>query len=333
MKKQVTSVSDIARMAGVSVATVSRVINQNGRFSKETEERVRKIIKECNYQPNILARGLRTNRVKIIGILVPDIVNEFFAKISLEIQNNLYAMGYSTIIFNTNEDAAVESRQISTLKNFKVSGLIFVSGNAHRKDLIDIPAIYIDRKPPLGNTAGNENMVFIESDNEQGGFIATEALIKKGCTKIACVSYVKEISSHGERLEGYFKALEKCELRYRRIVTAPYANTDVGYRITKKLLTKHPEVDGIFFTADLLAIGALKATNELGIAVPNRLRMVGFDDISLCGLSIPTITTVHQALDQFGLLAAKALVSMIDKLPLEKKYYKIPVHLVIRQSN
>ena len=201
MRKTTYSVKDIADMAGVSVATVSRVINQNGRFSKETEDRVNEVIRKTNYQPNQLARGLRTNRAKTIGVLVPDITNEFFARIILEIQNRFFAEDYITLIFNTNEDEKVEQRQLNAFQSQLVSGLVYVSGNTNNKLTIDVPIVYIDRKPAF-EKADNANYVLIESDNFQGGVLATEELINKGCKNIACVYFNEALSTHGGRVGG-----------------------------------------------------------------------------------------------------------------------------------
>ena len=332
MSNKTYSVKDIAEMAGVSVATVSRVINQNGRFSKETEDRVNKVIAMCNYKPNQLARGLRTSKARMIGILVPDISNEFFSKITLALQTHLYALNYATIIMNTNEDAEIEANQLNMLNSQKVSGLIYISGNVGGSETPEVPAVYIDRQPSFGQE--HNNYIFIESDNYQGGILATQALIDKGCNRIACVSYAKNVSSHRQRVEGYAAALKQngFAVKNEHIVIAGEISADSGRRVTKELLQAHKEIDGIFFTADVLAVGALKAINELGLSIPGQLKIVGFDDIALSRLTIPSLTTIHQDIERFGLLAANALVSMIDGQPLEQKQHTIPVRLVTRKS-
>lgn len=127
MEKRI-SIKDIADMAGVSIATVSRVINQNGRYSKETEECVKKIMEEYDFHPNQLARGLRVSTVKVIGILIPDITNEFFANITLELQNLLMEYGYLTLICSNNENTRLENEQMDMLLGQRVSGIIYVGG-------------------------------------------------------------------------------------------------------------------------------------------------------------------------------------------------------------
>ena len=331
MDEKIYSVKEIAKLANVSVATVSRVINQNGRFSKETEDRVKRIIKECKYEPNQLARGLRTSKARMIGVLVPDITNEFFAKIISEIQNNMFDLGYTTIIFNTNEDEVIEQSQLNILRSQQVSGLIYVSGRSYNNTSLNVPTVYIDRKPTF---VDNENFLFIESDNEQGGFLATEALIESKCKCIACVSYGKDISSHRGRVSGYNEALKKhaITVNSQLIYNTNSASIAEGYRVTKEIIEQNNGVDGIFLTTDALAVGAIKVLQEANIMCPEHMRIVGFDDISLSSVTCPSITTIHQAMDEYGKLATDALISMMQGHPLSNNYHKISVHLVSRQT-
>ena len=207
MKDDNVSIKEISRRAGVSIATVSRVIHNNGRFSRETGERVRKVIAELNYTPNQMASALRTGKVQVVGIIVPDITNEFFAKMTLELQKRLFEKGYSEIICNTSENIDIEKRHLQMLRSLRVSGLIYISGAYEDMEgMSNIPTIYIDRKPADHDYVLN-NGVFIESDNESGGYIAAKELLMSGCKKIAVLMYKKTISTHGNRLKGYERAI------------------------------------------------------------------------------------------------------------------------------
>src|SRR5659263_13409 len=165
MSKKRISIKEIAEISGVSIATISRVINNNGRFSIKTGKHIREILEEYHYVPNLVTKGLRTNRVQVIGIIVPDITNEYFARITLEIQNNFFDLGYSTIICNTNELKDVEKRHIAMLESQKVSGIVYISGEfIEETNLLDnIPTVYIDRKP--SSYLKSNQYVLIESDN------------------------------------------------------------------------------------------------------------------------------------------------------------------------
>lgn len=333
MKKKSISMKEISELAGVSIATVSRVINQNGRFSKETEERVRRIIREYGYEPNLVARSLRTNRMQVVGIIVPDITNEFFARITQELQNNLFSHGYSTIICNTNEEYEKEQRYLATLKSLKVSGLIYISGAfADGKQPLQVPTIYIDRKPP--SNSGVRDYVLIESDNIGGGYQATKVLLERGCRRIGLITYRPEISSHGDRMRGYEQALSEHGLPLDPTLIAQAERVDAasGYEAASRLLKTRPDIDGFFCTADLLAYGVLDRVSTARTPDGRRIRVIGFDDLSLSGTRSIALSSVHQSVSEFGLLGANTLVAMIQGKPPEQKHYRLPVKLVLRAS-
>jgi LacI family transcriptional regulator len=333
MNKKKITLKDIAEMAGVSIATVSRVINQNGRFSKETERRVKNIIKKFDYQPNLLARSLRTKKAQVIGIIVPDIINEFFARMTLEIQKRLFELNYMAIICNTNETTSVEEEHLSMLKGQRVSGVVFITGDLIKNQIqLDVPTIYIDRKPP--NTRDSRNYVFIGSDNIQGGYLATQELINKGCQRIAFVRLGGDVSTHKDRFIGYKKALNECKMPtmdclIRKIDNVSYKQ---GYKITKELFESDLLPDGIFYSTDILALGALKYLKEQGIKVPEDVRIVGFDDISLTQLSNPEITTIRQSVDYIADLTVNTLQKLIDGSSIDQKYYTVPVEIIRRKT-
>ena len=331
MKKAPYSTKDIAEMAGVSVATVSRVINQNGRFSKETEARVKKIIEETNFLPNQLARGLRTNKAKTIGVLVPDITNEFFAKIILEMQNRFFADGYITLIFNTNEDPRMEQQQLNAFQSQKVSGLVYVSGSIDASPSIHVPVVFIDRQPNVENKG---NYVFIESDNFQGGVLAAEELVRKGCKNIACVHFNKALSTHRDRVDGYLSTLKNHGLANNEdnLVEVHKVNFSESRKKVSDLLARKPEIDGIFCTTDVLAIGAIKAVNDMGQRVPENVKVVGFDGTSISQHSVPSLTTIEQQVDEIGKLAAGYMIEMQNNRLTSKTQCRIPVKLVKRSS-
>ena len=327
------SVKDIARLAGVSVATVSRVMNQNGRFSSETEARILKIIEENNYQPNLLARGLRTNKVKVIGVIVPDITNDFFAQITLTLQNALFGMDYSTIICNTNEIESVENRYRQMLQAQQVSGLVYISGEfSEGRRNLPIPTVYIDRKPL--NQTDKEEYVLIESDNELGGRQATTELIEKGCRKLAILRFKETVSSHRGRYEGFKDCLQKHNIPFNPNLMRKVDRVGVlsGQQAVEDLLAQGEEFDGIFCTADMLALGALKALQKHNVAVPEQVKLVGFDDSSYSQLAYPEITTIRQSVETFGNLAAQTLMAMIENEPLKQYHYQLPTQLIVRGS-
>ncbi len=334
MRRRSISIKEISALAGVSIATVSRVINQNGRFSPETEERVRKVIKEYGYEPDLVARSLRTNKMQVVGIIVPDITNEFFARVTQELQHNLFALGFSAIICNTNEEYDKEKRYLAMLKSQKVSGLIYISGEfADGKQSLQVPTIYIDRKPPVNS--GIQDYVLIESDNAGGGYEATKALLESGCRQIALVTYRTDISSHGDRMLGYKRALQEHGIPFDPALTVQTDKVDMacGFKAADTLLREHSEIDGFFCTADLLAFGVRDRVYDTSAPTGRRLRLIGFDDLSFSGTKSVALSSVRQSVREFGQLGAETLVAMINGQELQQKQYLLPVQLIQRATS
>lgn len=331
MKNENISIKEIARLAGTSVATVSRVINQNGRFSKETEKRVREVIEKYNYRPNELARSLRVDKAQVVGVIVPDITNEFFSYIARKIEVDLLKQGYMAVICDTNESLELEKQYIETLKAMRVGGIIYVSGDQKIEPIKDIPAVYVDRKPEF--VEGEQGSCFIGCDNYQGGYLATERLLKAGRKRIAIVLHAKTIATQGKRLNGYRQALHDYGIPYMEELVYKVENVGMeqGYRITKEMWKNADRADGIFYSSDILAIGALQYFHEQGIKIPDEVSVIGIDDIPLSARVTPALTTVKQDYLKFGSLAAGAIIKMM-KGDQEKRTYILSMELIERET-
>lgn len=330
------SVKEIAEMAGTSVATVSRVINQNGRFSKATEKKVLDIIEQYNYQPNQLARSLRVKHSQVIGIMVPDITNEFFANITRAVQEQLLKQNYMTIICNTSESGIEAQKQLQMLLAQKVSGIIYInSGGEDIMESTEIPTVYIDRDPRDTRTNLDENYAMIECDNIQGGYLAGQELARKGSRKIAYVCFGKTLSTVKKRIQGFLSALQDAGIEFDPDCSI-YVNEvsiEEGIRATEYIVNHLKDVDGIFYMSDLLAVGGLGYLIRNHIPVPERIRVVGFDDISISSNIFPSLTTVHQPVEEFGSLAARRIVDMIHgKNDIWQQRQRLPVKLIVRET-
>ncbi len=325
------SIVDISKLAGVSAATVSRVINKNGRFSAETQRRVEDIIREHNYVPNLVAKGLKTKRSNFIGVIVPDIANEYFAAVAVEVQNTLRKHGYLALICNTKEDESIEKEYLDILNGVQISGFIFVSGNTRIEDekVRHLPTVYIDRTPEYYNT--NRYLV-IESDNYSGGRMAAGALIEAGCKRVACLRFAKNISSHHRRQEGCRHELEARGLPFEPALQ--FTVDEVSYEAAKSkmwdVISKGAEFDGIFCTTDWLALGTVSALTLHGKKVPGDVKVVGFDDILAARLTSSPLTTVRQQVDVMGRIAAEEMVKMLNGTAGDASKIEIAVSLVKR---
>lgn len=323
------SIVHIAQMADVSIATVSRVLNQSGRYSTETEKKVLALVKEHGYTPNATAKSLRTNKTQSIGVIVPDITNEFFAKIVRAIENAILPYGYSVFVCDTHENEQVENKHVENLIAKNVDGIIYISGKsdiAGTQKNQRIPVVYIDRHPQNADT-------IIQSDNEQGGFLATEEMLRKGCRRIVILQDYRKLSTLRQRFAGYVRAhlmygVELCE--------ELQPEDSPGYHCAKarikELIAQGIGFDGIFATNDIMALGALHALSEEKIAVPNQVKLVGFDDISLSGFCEIPMTTVTQYTDKIGDLCVENLVQQMQGARMQKQNIVVPVSLHVRST-
>lgn len=325
------SIKKIAELSGVSVATVSRVINNNGRFSEETRKRVLDIIKEYDYTINMAAKSLRMNKSKTIGVIVPDINNEFFSEIVSGIEQFFFNSGYSVFICNTSQDEVKEREYFKSLDGKLVDGIICISGRENiPTDVIKrkIPIVCIDRKPKY-----ESNAIYVESDHYLGGFMATEELIKKGCKHILMITKSKSLSVNKQRLDGYTDALKKYNYPIDDNLIVRLAGTRSNFEESRDtvnyLIKKGVIFDGIFASNDWRAYGALVALNQNKIAVPDQVKIVGFDGISVSKYCYPSITTIYQDKKALALEASNLLLDEINGgADTHPHHVVIPVSLI-----
>ena len=323
------SIKDIARMAGVSIATVSRVINKNGKVAKETEKKILKVMEENNYVPNLFAKGIRTRKSTIIGIIVPDISNEFFSKIAQKVQMLFFEKGYASIICNTNEDYRIENQCLDMLQAQQVAGIIhIVSSTRKRKKAIPMPTVYIDREPMY---LEGEEVVVVESDNVEGGYQATTEMIENGCKNVICISPEHNVSTHKNRYLGYRKAMDEAGLKSKLIKTGKISQID-GYEKAKKYIRENKNVDGIFSTTDIIAIGVMKALKELKIQVPKEVKVFGYDNSIASDIATTSISTVKQPIDEMVKIAVLQLEKLMNELEVINKKIVLPIEIIKRES-
>ncbi|MBC1249713.1 LacI family transcriptional regulator [Listeria welshimeri] len=333
MKK--TSIKDIAKLSGVSVATVSRVINDNGRFSEETRQKVLAVIKETNYQMNFSAKSLRMNKSFSVGILVPDISNYFFSSVVQQMEAILFEQGYSTIICNTGRNLDKELAYLNMLESKMVDGLIVISGadefgfnysNAEN----GIPYVCIDRQPK-----DKKDTIFISSNHYQGAFEATEALIHAGAKSPVIFMHSKQSSSAKERLKGFQDALKKNNIQMDpewSIFTMDLQKPDYQKNIAT-FVQKAKKIDGIFAINDHIAIELLNFLPTIGKKIPDDIKLIGFDDTPQCNYTVPKLSSVKQNIPEIAQITVDNLISIIKNPEQQKQITEIvPVELSLRGS-
>lgn len=326
------SIKDIAREAGVSIATVSRVINGKGRYSSETEEKVWKVIKDLDYVQNTMAKTLKTNQSNLVGIIVPDITNEFFSRIIQAMQEALLDRGYAAFICNTNEDKAVEQVQLNMLQSMNVGGIIYVSGLLPLPDSLNsVPSVCIDRKPMSDS---QRKMSLVESDNLAGARYAMDHLAEKNCRYIACLSPMGEYSTHNIRYNAFRARAEELNIPFDEDmhILAPHVSYQDSFESVTKFLERTEKIDGIFATTDWLAIGAIDALKAKKLRVPEDVKVIGFDDISVASFRDVPLSTIRQYPDQLAQASVEILLEQIDNGRQSTEHRVIPVELVERQT-
>ncbi len=320
----------MAKEAGVSTATVSRVINNLGGYSAETEAKVKKTIEECGFTPNVNAIGLRTNKSHSIGVIVPDITNNFFAKIIHELDIFFLKHKYSLLICDSNEDYDLENMHINNLVEKNVDGIIYISGQNEIKNINNvrnIPVVYIDRAPQNAE-------VLILSDNEDGGYLAGKELIAKGCKKILFLRDTRLASTIRQRRRGFLNALDENGMALDNVMesTCYPVYEDAKETIEKLLDEKGCFFDGIFATNDVMALGCIHALKNHNISVPQQVKVVGFDNVSFSEFSNPPITTISQDTEALALKAGQTALDLICRKKIKDQVTIIPVTLVKRDS-
>ncbi|KOR89433.1 LacI family DNA-binding transcriptional regulator [Paenibacillus solani] len=321
------SIKEVAKLAGVSVATVSRVLNDKGYVGQHTREMVEQAIKELNYKPNEVARSLFKKQSSTIGLIVPDIMNPYFPELARAVEDTASKFGYNVILCNSDEDKVKEQAYLDMLQQNYVNGIIVSSNTMTAEQVIklNIPVVSIDREISKG-------LPTIVVENMKGAHTATRYLISKGCSRIAHIRGPQGVVNADERCEGYREVVQQESWFSESYIVDGDYDMESSIEATLELLKTHPEIDGIFAANDIMAIGAMKAANQLGTKVPDELAIVGFDGIKLSSVTIPELTTIVQPIYEMGEKATKMLVSLMNQQEVGQTYYKFDVDLIERNS-
>lgn len=326
------TMKDVAEKSGVSVATVSHVINNTRFVSQQIVERVNIAIKELNYVPSVVARSLKSNQTKTIGMLIPNNSNPFFADLIRGIEDTCYLQDYSVILCNTDDNRNKQVKYLEVLIGKQVDGLIVVASGVE-EDLIDLlsrqslPISIVDRE-----ITGLEADRF-KADNQLGGYLATQHLIDLGHKKIACISGPLDLSASSERVAGYNRALRESDLESNpNWLQQGNFKSKGGYEAMQQILSQKNRPTAIFACNDLMAFGSLCAAHEKNLSIPEDLSIVGYDDILLASYSCPPLTTIMQPAHELGVMAAQALIDRVRNDQLPKQNTILEPRLIIRKS-
>ena len=318
------SIREVAKLANVSPATVSRVMNGTAKVDDEKKKRVLKAIEETGFVPNEVARSLFKKSAKIIGLILPSIENPFFAQLAGAIERNAEKHGFRLVLCNTGSVAEKEKAAMQMLSSMNADGIILTTSNGELREYTEsssIPIIVTDRI-----FQGSSKLKYVHCDHYKGGRMAAEHLIDCGCKSIVCIKGQQEISSARDRYQGYKDVCNEQGIKEQTMDSA--YDFDEGMKVTEELLEKYKDVDGIIACNDMVAISAYKVLHKKGIKVPEQIQLIGFDDIALSKLITPELTTISQPVDEIG---AKAAELIIQKDNGEQQEYIFEAKLVERE--
>lgn len=337
VKEKKYSIYDVAKKAGVGIATVSRVLNNSRFVKKQTKELVLKIIKELDYRPDYFARNLVKKASKTIGLLIPDIINPVFSEMAKGISDKAFDSNYTVYLCNTDSTVKKEIEFVKNLLEKHVEGIIFISTEMSKYEGDFEHYLYLHKKNiPIVFINGmlkNIDIPFVRINEVKAGYTATNYMLKKGLRKIAFLGGSTNFIPTREKIEGYTKAFREFGLNInKKYIILDNFDIESGYRDAIKLLEMDNIPEGIITASDVLAIEVVKASNLKGIKIPSELEVIGFDDISLASIYNPSITTIAQPKYDMGAKALNMLVDLINKKELKKKNILINPELIIRES-
>lgn len=332
------TIYDIAKEAGVSVATVSRVLNSTAPVKASTKARIMSIIAKHQFQPNALARSLIKKETGIIAIILPDITNPFFPEVFWGAENEAREKGYTLFLCDTAGDYSRESQYLNILWEQRVDGIIFMGGRINlancppnlAQEIMDmsknIPVVLVNGNIP------NASIHRIYTDEALGAELATQHLIDLGHREIAFLGGRKEMTTTLSKVKAFRKKLEDNQISFRsdRVLFGDFSIT-AGKELMNKLLENEDRPTAVFCVNDYTAIGAIKAIIEHGLRIPEDISIIGFDDTPLADAVIPELTTVSQQTHQLGKQAVELLNQLISKEAVRKRTVLKP-ELVVRKS-
>jgi LacI family transcriptional regulator len=327
------TIKDIAKSADVSVATVSYVINKSRYVSPELTLRVEEAIDRLGYSPNAVARSLRQNRTKLIGLIIPDNSNPFFAEIAKGVEDAGFEAGYSVILCNSNASIDREMTYLNLLRSKRVEGIIFIATSTQVEQVrsflkVKIPAVIFYRDVP------SLDVDTIRIDNFEAGYTATHHLIDLGHQSIACIRPASDETPSAQRVEGYKKAMEESGLTwYPELMPQGDNRVSSGKSAVQTLIKSKRSFSAIFSTNDAMAIGSMRALREMGYQIPQDISVVGVDDIILASYVEPPLTTIAQPKYEAGCQAVSFLIERIESEYNEgPRNILLDTQLIVRQS-
>ncbi|HSL70881.1 MAG TPA: LacI family DNA-binding transcriptional regulator [Longimicrobiales bacterium] len=331
MTHRSVTIRDVARHAGVSVATVSRVLNESGPVKEETRRRIGEIARQLRYTPNSMARGLSTRRTSALGVLLPEIYGDFFSELTRGIDQAARREGYHLLVSSSHSDQVELEAALRAMRG-RVDGLVLLAAD------LDVPGLlrHVPERLPVILLSADEQQAPHDTliiDNYGGARAITEHLIALGHRRIGMILGPDRNHDARERLRGYHAALQGAGVAAEESLATAGDFTEVGgYRGAQRLLQVAPRPTALFAANDSMAIGALSALSEAGLDVPGDVAVVGFDDIQIAHYVSPPLTTVRVPIAALGARAVARVLQLLRGEPPGSTREVIPTEVIIRRS-
>jgi LacI family transcriptional regulator/LacI family purine nucleotide synthesis repressor len=336
VSKKNASIYDIAEEAGVSVATVSRTINNPDKVNAKTRSKIHEIMERMNYSPNALAQSLVSRSTKTIGVFISNITNPFYSEMVFAIEKSAFENDYSLLLGNSSNKIEKEEKYVDVFLKKQVDGIIFVGG----RNVQDIHSKHImktaERVPVVltNHAVVGKNIYGVLSDEAAGATLAVQHLIDTGRERIAFINGYDHSYPYVIKKDNYLKTMSRNGLPINEnlIIHASRDNMDGGYAACEALLGRGDKFDAVFVANDLMAVGAMKKLISAGYNIPQDVSIVGYDDIQLCGFLSPGLSSVSQNIPTLGSMAVQLLNDILEEKAVNKITYLQP-ELKIRESS
>lgn len=318
------TIKDVAKLAHVSVATVSRVINKKGYVNETTKELVLEAISELQYVPNELARSLFKKQSRIIGIIVPHLTSYYFAELLEVIEDITVNHNYRLMVCNSQDNKDRETKYLNVFQQYNIDGIIMISNTTRIQDYksLNIPIIAIDHKL-------TDDIPSVTSNNVLGGILAAQKLLSSGCKKIIHFRGPSVLMPVQDRTAGFKSIMEKNKI-YNFSFDLDFKNP--SQEDIQNVINSNLDCDGIFCDSDIIALNVIQCLKKVGRKVPEDVQVIGFDNIEFSRIFSPKLTTVAQSTDKIGHYAVETLVKLMNKEPIETFHQQIDVVLIERET-